>query len=305
MQPFSLFLGLISVSVWAANTVVCRYNMMQAFPPLLFLAIRMFITSVPLVFFVKHPKISPLLMAGIVLALLSHHGFGLFAYQSGLSAGATSLIMESQVFITILLGIYILKERTSIAIWVSLLIAFTGLSLVVHGSHTHMEIQWYAFPFAIFSAIAWAVNNIQIKLAKSAGAFSLVVWSSFWLSLTSFGASLILDGPTLIKSELSHLSEGTIWSLLYNGWASGLVAIGLWYYLLTKYDTQKVVPLSLLMPILSVVFGAIFLGEHVGLVMCLGGALVLLGVAIPEIPALKKRADALFNSLLDEDGKLK
>lgn len=298
MSPFNLFLGIISVTLWAANTAVCRYNMMQAFPPLLFIAIRMFITAVPLVFFVKPPKVSPLLLSGIVFALLCHHGLGLFAYQSGLSAGSTSLIMESQVFMTILLGMAFLGERTSAAIWVSLLIAFSGLGLVVHGTHSHMAPKWYAFLFAIVSAVAWAVNNIQVKLAEPVSAFSLVVWASFWLSLVSFSASLLWDGPAIVMAQLSHLSPGTLWSLLYNGWGSGLVATGLWYYLLTQYDTQAVAPLSLLMPILSVLFGALFLGEHVGLIMCLGGALVIAGVAIPEITALRVRMDALLARIL-------
>jgi O-acetylserine/cysteine efflux transporter len=65
--------------------------------------------------------------------------------------------------------------------------------------------------------------------------------------------------------------------------ASSIVAYGLWYFLIERYPMNRVVPMTLLAPVLAVVFAVLLLGESISATMIAGGILTLSGVAIIEL----------------------
>jgi O-acetylserine/cysteine efflux transporter len=76
------------------------------------------------------------------------------------------------------------------------------------------------------------------------------------------------------------------------GLGASITAYGLWYYLIEKYAVNRVVPLTLLAPVLAVVFAVILLSEPVGARLVTGGLITLMGVAMiqflpPPRPAAK------------------
>ncbi len=64
--------------------------------------------------------------------------------------------------------------------------------------------------------------------------------------------------------------------------ASSIIAYGLWYFLIERYPMNRVVPMTLLAPVLAVVFAVLLLGETVSATMIAGGILTLGGVAVIE-----------------------
>ncbi|HSO41821.1 MAG TPA: EamA family transporter, partial [Rhodospirillales bacterium] len=57
-------------------------------------------------------------------------------------------------------------------------------------------------------------------------------------------------------------------------------AYGLWYYLLGKHQLNRVVPLTLLSPMLAVVLAVLILGEPITLRVVAGGLITIVGVAM-------------------------
>lgn len=290
-----LLLGLLVMLLWGANGAVCRCNMIDNFPPFLFVSLRMFISAIPLIFFVPWPRFNPWVFAGLTAAVLAHHGFGLYAYRYGIGAGAAMLMMETQIFVTIFLARIFLKERVSSVIWLSVIVAFLGLVMVARSMHLEMGAPLFTFVLAGLAAAAWGINNIQVKLLGDHDTFSLVAWVSLAQAIPALFIAMLLDGPAVIWDHVGHLSDARLWALAYNGWGSGIIAFGGLCYLLKKYEASKVVPLSLLVPIFGVAIGVVFLDEPLNLEMLLGGVLVLLGVAIVEIPAFRLPAEKLVH----------
>jgi O-acetylserine/cysteine efflux transporter len=58
---------------------------------------------------------------------------------------------------------------------------------------------------------------------------------------------------------------------------------GLWNSLLRRHEVGTVAPFLLLLPVFSVLGGALFLGERLGRAELLGGAIVITGVALITI----------------------
>ena len=64
-------------------------------------------------------------------------------------------------------------------------------------------------------------------------------------------ASLLIDGPQTMLASLQHIDLLTILSLLYLAFIATIVGYGIWGSLLGRYETWRVAPLSLLVPVVE------------------------------------------------------
>ena len=85
----------------------------------------------------------------------------------------------------------------------------------------------------------------------------------------------------------------TAWiSLSYTIIGASLIAYTLWYNLLRRHPISRVVPYTLLAPVVAFSAGAVYLNEPITLIKIIGGTLTILGVAIIEIRPSKAITDA-------------
>ena len=80
---------------------------------------------------------------------------------------------------------------------------------------------------------------------------SLVVWSALIPVLPFMFASWLIDGPQLMLASLRQIDMLTVLSLLYLAFIATLVGYGIWGSLLGRYETWRVAPLSLLVPVVG------------------------------------------------------
>ena len=64
-------------------------------------------------------------------------------------------------------------------------------------------------------------------------------------------ASWLIDGPQLMLASLRQIDMLTVLSLLYLAFIATLVGYGIWGSLLGRYETWRVAPLSLLVPVVG------------------------------------------------------
>ena len=69
---------------------------------------------------------------------------------------------------------------------------------------------------------------------------------------------------------------------------SSILAYGLWYALLRRHPINRVVPLTLLMPVIAVLLGVWLLGDGLDSHKLLGGALVIAGLAVINLPGRRR-----------------
>ena len=109
---------------------------------------------------------------------------------------------------------------------------------------------------------------------------SLVVWSALIPVLPFMFASWLIDGPQLMLASLRQIDMLTVLSLLYLAFIATLVGYGIWGSLLGRYETWRVAPLSLLVPVVGMASAALLLGETLSGLQLAGAALIMAGLYI-------------------------
>ena len=134
------------------------------------------------------------------------------------------------------------------------------------------------------AALSWACGNIFNKKIMSQTSrppiMSLVVWSALIPVLPFMLASLLIDGPQTMLASLQHIDLLTILSLLYLAFIATIVGYGIWGSLLGRYETWRVAPLSLLVPVVGMASAALLLGETLSGLQLTGAVLIMAGLYI-------------------------
>ena len=110
------------------------------------------------------------------------------------------------------------------------------------------------FMLTLAAALSWPAAIFSTKIMSQATRppiISLVVWSALIPVLPFMFASWLIDGPQLMLASLRQIDMLTVLSLLYLAFIATLVGYGIWGSLLGRYETWRVAPLSLLVPVVG------------------------------------------------------
>lgn len=280
-------LALIVVAVWGLNFVVIDEGL-DGVPPLVFLAMRFVLVAVPAIFFVRPPRIgwrNVLLIGGFL-------SFGQFvllylALSIGMPAGLASLVLQTQVVLSVIVSALILRETPTRRQVVGIVIGMIGLGIVIigHGS----EAPWLPLVVTLLAALSWAIGNVLSRRAKSASSLSLVVWSGALVPIPSLALALLFDGPAVVGASITNLSLVAILSTVYTAVGASLIGYGIWNFLLSKYPTSAVVPFTLLIPIIGILTAWLVQGEVPSGTQLVGGSVMLAGLDAAVIQRFPSR----------------
>ena len=123
--------------------------------------------------------------------------------------------------------------------------------------------------------------SILYGIAINLAAFKLKGVSGITITTGSLFFSSIILLPLAIRARPDVIPEGIIWLSVL---ALGIVCTGfgyvLFYRLIGEIGSQRAIMTTYLIPIFSVLWGNLFLGETLTMFVFLGGVTVLLGVAL-------------------------
>lgn len=277
-------LALLVVVVWGLNFVVIKVGL-HNMPPLMLAGLRFLLVAFPALFFVARPKIPFRLLLGYGLTI----SFGQFAFlfsaiNFGMPAGLASLVLQAQAFFTIILGAVVFGERLQGKQLVGITLAVFGVLVLVQASLNGQHVALLGFMLTLAAAFSWACGNIFNKkimqLESRPPVMSLVVWSALIPIVPFMAASWLLDGPSVMWQSLVAIDLTTILSLVYLAFVATIVGYGIWGSLLGRYETWRVAPLSLLVPVVGIASAALLLGETLGALQLFGALLVMAGLYI-------------------------
>lgn len=267
--------------LWGFNFIVIRWGL-DAFPPLLFSALRFAVCLVPIAFGVARPQIpwSQLLLLGTTLGLLV---FALLylGIHFGLGAGLASVVMQAQVFFTLLLASVVLGEELRARTIAASLVAFLGLALIATGGDASFTALGFALTLA--GAFAWGVSNVLLKRLPPVNALNLMVWISIVPPLPLLLASYVFEGPETISAALEGIALPGALTILYTSAISTIFAYGVWGNLMQKYSASRVAPFALLVPVAGLASARFFLGAELNTAEWLGAAGILLALVINTV----------------------
>ena len=278
LSPAHALLALAVIAVWGTNFVVIKVALAEL-PPLLFATLRFLLAFLPAALFLPRPRVPLANIAGYGL-LIGAGQFGLLyiAMNGRISPGLASLVVQTQVFFTIGLAMWLAGERLRFFQAVAVVLAAVGLAIV--GWHTDAGTTWAGLFLVLLAALSWAGGNMVAKRAGSMNMLAYVVWSSVFAVPVLLGLSLATEGWDTMARSVRQASAVTWVAVLWQSWANTLFGYAAWGWLLSRYQAAAIAPMALLVPVFGMAAAAVWLGEPLPGWKLLAAALVLSGLAI-------------------------
>ncbi|WP_068829740.1 EamA family transporter [Pseudomonas sp. BMS12] len=278
-----ILLALLVTLIWGVNFVVIKVGL-EDFPPLLFCALRFALAALPLLF-LRGPLPAPgwrIVQIGVLLGVVK---FGLLfvGMHLGMPAGLSSLVLQSQVFFTVLIAALVLGERPTARALAGLVLAAGGLVLI--GLQRPLGDSLLGFALVVAAALAWAFSNIATKRSGASDMLRLICWVSLVPVLPLLGLSYLFEGPQAMGAALSNLSWRGVGALLYIAFLATTVGFAIWSFLLRRYPASLVTPFALAVPVSGLLSGWLLLGEALSPLGWLACGLVFGGLVITVLPA--------------------
>lgn len=285
-------LALAVVAIWGSNFVVIKIAL-HTLPPMTLAVLRFSFALVPACFFLRRPAVGWRNLAGYgVLIGVGQFGLLYLAMRSQISPGLASLVVQTQVFFTLMLAVRIRKERVLAAQWLGLVLAAGGIGVIA--SHVDGTTTAVGVVMVLGAAFSWACANLLTQQAGRVDMLAYVVWSSAFAVPPLLVLALLLDGPGPMAAGVAAADLGTWAAVLWQSVGNTLFGYGVWSWLLARHPAGRIVPMALLVPVFGMGSASLLLGEPLPGWKLAAAALVLGGLAInllgPRL--LQRRANA-------------
>jgi drug/metabolite transporter (DMT)-like permease len=275
---------LLTALIWAVNFSFVKIALAE-FSPLAFNGIRMAFASVVLllVLFVSKQGLGvakrdiwKLVTLGIVgntvYQLLFIHGINLT------TASNTSIIMAMTPASVALLSSVCKHEKVHWVGWCGIALSFVGFYLVITNQPGTFSFTWENLKgdMMIFGGnIVWAVYTVFSKPVLDR--ISPLKWSSLTLAVgTLFYIPFCF--PAFSKQDFGRISFQAWAMLVFSGLFALAVSYVVWYASVKRIGNSKTVIYGNIVPIFTVVFAYILIGEKIGFWQGAGAMVILVGV---------------------------
>jgi len=266
------------VVTWASAFPAIRIAL-EGFAPLQMALLRHIIASAVFVAYavatrVRLPRLGDFLrIAGLGTLGLALYGVLLGYGQTGVSAGAASLLIATSPVWMLILAATFSGERPAPRVLAAMLVSFLGAALIA-GSHGG-GVRGFGLPaFAVLAAAAvGATYTIFLRPYTARYGAMTVTMVSAW------GATLaLLPGlPGLVRA-LPAAPPAAIGAAIYLGAIPAVIGYAAWAYGAARSTAASAGVALYIIPVATMVLSYLILGEVPTLASIGGGALVLAGV---------------------------
>jgi len=279
-------LALAVVAVWGTNFVVIKLALAHL-PPLLFAALRFALAFFPAVLLLPRPAVSWRNLAAYgVLIGVGQFGVLYLAMKGNISPGLASLVIQTQVFFTIVLAMRVARERVQPYQWLALALAAAGIGVIA--AHTDGDTTVLGLLMVLGAAFCWACANMVSERAGSVNMLSYVVWSSVTAVPPLVVLSLMFEGWPAIEAGLRSADAVTWWAVAWQAFGNTLFGYAAWGWLLSRHPAASITPMALLVPVFGMAAASMMLAEPLPGWKLGAAALVLCGLALNMLwPRLK------------------
>ena len=289
MKTRDIFIALIVPILLGFGFVIAK-PAMEYFPPFLLMGLRFTIPALILVWWFPVPK-------GLLLDIFKVSFIG-SSLQYGLTYSGLNLIDASSAVLLvqletpfgILIAFFLLKEIPTIKNIIALTISFIGV-IILTGA-PNLEGQYLGIFLTVSGAFTWSLGAVMAKtLSKKIGAFALMTWLSVFSGPMLIIISMLFDGNPVNYILSANLNSWL--TLAFLGLIMQPIAYGAWYFVLSKYPVNKVMPIMLLLPITGLITAIILLDEEPSKQVFIGGAVIIFGVCLILFRNTKKNKSKL------------
>lgn len=293
MSLRDLFIALGITFIWGINFSFIKMGL-SSLNPFLLAGLRFMLCALPLVFFIKPPKVP----FKYVIAYGLFFGVGLWGILYlgmfyGISAGVASIVLNLGVFFAVILSYLILKEKMTVYNKIAFILALAGIAvifLVTDGTVTLIGML-----FVILAAVSLAVIQIIVKKANTKEAFAFLIYSTLFPPIPLFIMAYLMQGESVFIDFAQSIDKQALISIAFQVYPTTLFGYWVWNLLLAKYPVNLLMPLSLLIPIFGLFGSYVLLGEEVGLYKVLACFIIVIALIINTFGEKIRSRIKIFN----------
>jgi drug/metabolite transporter (DMT)-like permease len=273
----------VVVSFWGLNVVLVKY--LTALPPLYVSSLRMTLAAVCflpiLILYRKRMRLAKadwLLIAGVGASSIALHQITMAIGVEYTTAGNGSLILSLNPLVTSLLAMLFLGEAMSWRKAMGIAIGFSGVLIVVLSRHGGVQLQGLGDIIMFFSMLMYVTGGLLIRKLVLRGVPVLLV-----TALAQVFGAVFLCSAALIDQPASYYGaieiSGTQWIAIFVSvvFSSALGTLG-WNYGIRQLGASRTAVFLNGMPLASLFFAALLLGEPLKLVHLLALIMIVTGV---------------------------
>ncbi|MCT9809192.1 EamA family transporter [Acidovorax sp. Be4] len=281
-----LLAALAVVVIWGLNFVAMKWALLD-FTPFQLGVWRYVFAALPLVLVVRRPQLPWRWIVAYGLCQgVGQFGVLFIALQVGMTAALASVLMQTQVFFTALLGVLLLNEHLSRPLKWGLVWAAMGLGCFAMnylGGAAAAGTTFLGFVLNLVSAAMWSASNIVARRAQQVAgnydALGFVVWSGV-VPIVPFALLSLCFDPPALRWQWLNAPLASWLAVAYLGWCATITAYALWTGLLKRHPASRVAPFSLGVPVIGLVAGMGMLGEQVTPWQWAGGACIVMALVV-------------------------
>jgi drug/metabolite transporter (DMT)-like permease len=268
--------------IWAGNFVVVK-DALHELPPIGFTTIRFALAAVVLLAVCRWREGSISLPRSdmVALAVLGAVGFGIYQplWTFGLSqttAGDSSLLIAGTPIFTLLIASAIGSDHLTRTRVVGAVVSFVGVGLVVlSATDTGIATHLAGDLITIFASVLWASYvAFGAPVLRRHSPLRMTAWA------VSFGTLVMLPlGAWQLSSvDWSRVTVASAFAVLYAGLISIALGNVVQFRAVKVIGPARTTMFQFLVPALTVVLAALFLGEQVRAGQVIGGIVIVAGI---------------------------
>ncbi len=276
MKTRELLLALLVPLTWALGFTVAKAALNE-FPPLLLMSMRFFIAGLILIWFVPIPRhcLKDLFWISLVGSTVQ---YGLtFTGLSMIDASLGGIVVQLEVPFGVLLAVIFFRERPGFLRIIGMTISFIGIGLIVGKPSLSGHLEGILLTAG--GALVWAIGQIMYKrISSQIDGLTGIAWIGL------IAAPQMLIGSLIFESGQVDALMNASWvgwaSVAYLGLIMTVVGYGIWFTVLSRNPVSHVMPVLLVLPVFTVFFSVLLLGERPSFEILLGGVTILAGVSL-------------------------
>ncbi len=207
--------------------------------------------------------------------------FGYFVYHTALnfgelnvSAGAASLIIATAPAFTAVVAYFLLSERLSTLGWLGIVVSFGGVALIVVGEDAALGFNRYALLVLVSAVVTAFYAVLQKPLFERYKPVEVTAFATWAGTLPMF---IFWPGFT---ADVATAGGTPLLAAVYIGVVPSAVAYTLYAQALAQTSVTLVAAFLYMVPVFSLLFSWLLLGEVPTLLTLVGGGIAIFGIVL-------------------------
>ena len=283
LQAYALLL--LQGAIWGSSFTSIKIAL-DDFGPMTIAAGRLLLASIVLlsVFYLQGHRLPARLKDLGLLALIALFNCVLPFYlipwgEQSVDSGRAAIFMATGPLIALLVGHFTTRdERLNGFKAVGCGMVFVGVVLVI-GCHSFNSGLGHIVPqlALILAATSYVISGALVKYVSHISSMTLATLVMLFGWLLTMPAALITENP---MAAIQASQTSSLMALVYLGLMPTGLAFLLRFYIIKRYGFTFMAQVGYLVPLFSVLFGALLLNEAITSTMLIGLALILSGIFI-------------------------